>query len=280
MPTSQGSRGRRAAAQLALAAAVALTAVTSGAVRAQATPTACADGGICAVGDVGPGGGIVFFVRAVGPLAVHHVFLAPDHPACEDDGCSDNTVDVSLTAPEQAALPFDYLEVAPASDPIDEAWDAGNSNVPGATSSAVGAGAANTAAILAARPGDSPAAHYTDTYTSNSLSDWFLPSLDELRLVLVVKQTFGTAMGTFGSRLWPSTQYAAVEVHALDTTNAAENGAYKSSPMGVRPIRAFSRTFTDVTTTTTTAPATTTPLAAPPAPVTVPPTTTTTIAAP
>jgi hypothetical protein len=261
----------------------AATAVVGLAVTAHADPVPCADGGLCAVGDVGPGGGIVFFVRSVGPLAVHAVIPDPNRPGCEsDDECSDTAVDVSLTAPEQAALPFDYYEVAPASAQVTEVWSVGSGghvfvDVPGATSLAFGAGPSNTAAILATLPTDSPAAHYADGYSNNGLADWFLPSTDELRMVLVAKQTFGSAMGALGTLL-PSDQYSTIEVHGLSMTTGTQNGDYKDSTFfRVRPIRGFSATVLPTTTTTsssTTSSTSTTTTTAPPAFVPAAPTTT------
>ncbi|MCU1380818.1 MAG: hypothetical protein JWN29_3801, partial [Acidimicrobiales bacterium] len=283
----EGSPAHRAGVRLVLAIAIAVAAVAGLAVTAHATD--CADGGPCALGDLGPGGGTVFFVKAVGPFAANHLFPDPGRPGCEHDNeCSDRVTDVSLTAEEQAALPFDYLEVAPASAEANKAWSEGpgghsHIDVPGASFAAVGTGAGNTAAILAALPSDSPpndspAAHYTDAYTHNSRSDWFLPSTDELKLLLVVKQTLGNEMGTFAPQMLPSTQVSDVEIRALSMVDGGENGNYKSVSYGVRPIRAFSVTVTDETTTSTST--TTTTVAAPATPAPVPTTTPTTIAAP
>jgi hypothetical protein len=248
-----GSKRRRQAVALV---AVTTTLLLGLAVTAHADPPGCADGGACALGDVGPGGGTVFFVKAVGALDETVTFPDPD-PYCHDyDECEDRIVHAGLTAEAQAALPFDYLEVAPASAEVNRIWSWGHDDVPGANPEAIGAGATNTAAIVAALPGDGPdnaAAHYADAYVNNGLSDWFLPSQDETSLLLIRKQTYGAAMGTFTGYLWTSTQQGGWAAHARNMTTAHDASATKyAASVGVRPVRAFSATAPTTTTTSST----------------------------
>ena len=66
--------------------------------------TTCATGGVCAIGDTGPGGGVVFFVKS----SYTNTSVSTQN----------GTRTTSLTSQELAALPFDYLEAAPIG------WDA------------------------------------------------------------------------------------------------------------------------------------------------------------
>ena len=74
-----------------------------------AEEASCANGGECVVGDIGPGGGVVFFVKTTG------AFNASYTVSMDDGGGSfkDETVSVELSESEQQSLNFDYLEVAP-----------------------------------------------------------------------------------------------------------------------------------------------------------------------
>ncbi|MCU1394983.1 MAG: hypothetical protein JWM34_3411 [Ilumatobacteraceae bacterium] len=241
---------------------------------ANATAT-CAQGGICALGDTGPGGGIVFFVKGTGAFSAQRDFVDPD-PNCAPM-CQNNTVAVSLTSPEQADLPFDYLEVAPAAAESPALWSGGQSDVTGADASLIGTGTGNSAAIAAAWPSDPNAAEQALAYSNNGLDDWFLPSYDELSLILIRAAVDGTAMGTFASDMWSSTQNDSASARALDFDNGQALSVTKNTTgESGRPLRAFSATppaTTTTSSTTTTVTATTTTVAA--TTTTVAPTTTT-----
>lgn len=129
----------------------------------------CADGGPCKVGDIGPGGGQVFYVS-----------LSPF--ASPGSDCASTCF---------------YLEVAPPggdtqigttrqNQPVYRTWATGAQNnqaVPGgATSTAIGSGMSNTIAIQA-QPGNTAAtsaAVYAFEYVNGGKTDWHLPSKDEL----------------------------------------------------------------------------------------------------
>ena len=126
-------------------------------VEANAT---CAQGGACVVGDTGPGGGIVFYV-------------APTTFAC---GAT-------------LASTCKYLEAAPTSGTA--AWTdatyawSGNTNIEigvAAQGTAIGTGLKNTLAMETdATRGANRAGTKTRDYRGpNSLTDWYLPSRDEL----------------------------------------------------------------------------------------------------
>ena len=98
-----------------------------------------------AIGDTGPAGGIVFYVTGGG---LHGLEAAPVDQDSATWGC--------FTAP-----------------------------IAGATGSAVGTGAANTAAIVAGCAEPGTAAKVADAYSLNGYDDWFLPSKDELNLMYI-----------------------------------------------------------------------------------------------
>ena len=155
------------------------------------------------IGDTGPGGGIVFY-------------------------------DAGSRQPWGR-----YLEAAPFrwnSTPRDmyTRWCDQYSQV--ATSNAIGAGAANTFAMLAAC--SSGATTTARSYTGGGKDDWFLPSKDDLNALW--EQEASTGAGTYGNH-WSSSQYA---------TNYAWNQAFSTGDQSayfaklnsgyVRPVRAFS----------------------------------------
>jgi hypothetical protein len=136
------------------------TAVAAASAPAAPAPTpTCATGGTCVVGDTGPGGGIVFYVNAAG-----------------------------FACGTTLAATCNYLEAAPTSGPsawtdAAYAWSGNTSLNIGATAqrTAIGTGYANTSAIVLQDATESKAGTIARAYSGpNGLSDWFLPSKDEL----------------------------------------------------------------------------------------------------
>ena len=148
---------------------------------AQASTTPCAEGGACAVGDIGPGGGVVFFVKSTNDQTSSYSLTVDGIM-----GSHTYTSAVTLTADAQEALPFDYLEAAPQSDVVSRPW-ASNDDGAGTGDSAFGTGSANTDLIMSMFPSDTEAnnaSYFAHAYTSHGTTGWFVPSIDELAVLI------------------------------------------------------------------------------------------------
>jgi hypothetical protein len=97
------------------------------------------------IGDIGPAGGIVFYITDSGS----HGFEA---------------------APTDQAIPF-----SPGA-----AWGCFGTGITGANGTAIGTGAQNTDDILAGCVEAGIAARFAGDFSLNGYTDWFLPSRDEL----------------------------------------------------------------------------------------------------
>ena len=170
----------------------------------------CGSGGasLCKIGVQGPGGGTIFFVDYYDQYAG-----------------------------------FNYLEAAPPSCEVADAWSSNITNslaaVTGWAGSAVGTGSANTTAILAAVPGtiaDAPAALYADGLSCGGKSDWFLGSLGEMQLIANNLQGVGGFnYGTY----WSSSEYDGGAAMTLSFYNGLRGTSPKNYTYSVRPIRSF-----------------------------------------
>lgn len=188
------------------------------------TPTSvntpnCATGGACAVGDTGPGGGIVFYVSAT----------------------VINTV-AGVSAGGR------YLEAAPntwnggTSDPPAE-WGCNETIISGADGTEVGSGAQNTKDIDTGCTTFGIAADRAINLVFGGQSDWFLPSRDELGLILTDPNLFAKHVGGFiADFYWSSSELDADtawgQVFSIDEMGGNAQGL-KSYQTPFRPIRAF-----------------------------------------
>jgi len=176
------------------------------------------------LGDTGPGGGKVFYYSAAG-------FTMTD------------TSEV-----------YHYLEAAPAGISGTLAWASSgyvSTNIPN-TGTAIGSGRKNTALILAA-DANAPAAKACKDYRGpNNLTDWFLPSKNELEKLYENRSYAGiTRTGSGHYSHWSSSQSNASNAWDFNFNNGYQqsNGKSKSaSDNYVRAIRAFSSGSTNPTT--------------------------------
>ena len=118
-------------------------------------------------------------------------------------------------------------------------WYNGSNVSTGATSTALGAGGANTDAIIAAQgaPATGYAAGLARAYTGGGHSDWYLPSKAELHQAYLNKVAIG---GSWDARYyWTSSELSAVSVYVEDFTNGHQTAPVKSMLNGVRAFRSF-----------------------------------------
>lgn len=166
--------------------------------------TLCASGGRCVVGDIGPGGGMVFY---------------------------------AVTKPQKWGR---YLEAAnprtwqtSGADP-QYPWCQNTTLLVGATGTAIGTGATNTKKILAkCTDGAAVAVH---AYQGGGKSDWFLPSKDELFQMYL---NLNVVFGFFPDNYWSSSEFDGTSVWYRQVTFGAQSHTSKDTAFYVRPIRAF-----------------------------------------
>ena len=184
---------------------------------------------------------------------------ATGHVTCDRSGCPGGLADLGATGQGggkiffRSDVGFDakipavkchYLEAAIADLPSQLVWAQSDYvSLGGRTERVIGEGWYNTySLVFTATPQYWPAAYAFETYSSGGFSDWFLPSLHELRELYNNKAFVGA--GTFKSDYyWSSTQDNSW-IGTAYCTNFG-NGTYdyiyrpKTSAYWVRPVRAF-----------------------------------------
>jgi hypothetical protein len=196
--------------------------LTSVSTPANATPTpTCATGGVCALGDTGPGGGKVFYVDSVG-----------------------------FSCGAQLTNTCYYLEAATTS--TTPSWIDGDNGsgwltrynvfIDG-TLSDIGAGYFNTLELLrvTSRDGyEAPAASIANNYRGGGKDDWYLPSLDELQELYTRKALFSDL---YNARYSSSTRSGGLPSPLYIDFQSDEIGTHGSGDISFglynRPIRAF-----------------------------------------
>jgi len=184
--------------------------------------TTCATGGVCKIGDTGPGGGKVFYI-------------------------SDTTINAATGISEGGV----YLEVAPLGWHTTQgqeealAWSSASTAVPG-TLSDIGAGAENSRLVYSQLGSSSAGFNVIVNKTIGGKSDWFVPSLGELEKVY--ENLWATGLDAFtGSRnMLSSTEDPSNTSQAMQVWNVGGIVASVSKTIGyyMRPIRAFGGTTT------------------------------------
>ena len=177
---------------------------------------ACADGGVCAVGDTGPGGGKVFYVQASGTFACGATLAS----TCK------------------------YLEAAPTSGTA--AWTdatyewSGITNVAigvAAQGTAIGTGYKNTQAMVTQSSTAERAATVTRAYGGpNSFTDWYLPSQDELNQLHTQRTTVGDLLTAY---YWSSSESGDSSAWFQNFNFGGQQANFKDDSVYVRPVRAF-----------------------------------------
>jgi hypothetical protein len=162
------------------------------------------------VGDTGPGGGIIFFVDRYN----------------EYSG-------------------FTYLEVAPVSTAVTREWATDvNSNqittVSGADSKALGAGYQNTIDIVAqvGNVAATCAAKYCADLTFGGQSDWYLPSIAELKMIYEVA-FMHLSINFAYDYYWSSSEYEPYRAWSFQFEYGSPSANYKFVTSLALPIRRF-----------------------------------------
>ena len=170
----------------------------------------------CAVGQRGPGGGIVF--------------MTPSTPG--------NTSGLFY---EAAPSTWSSPSGDPTSDWCDNSYD-----LLGVASIWTGAGAMDGAAKSTVMLGvcENGAANLADAYTATVngvvYGDWFLPSKGELNQMYTNLYSASTPLGGFSSSVyWSSSEYDPTNAWYQDFSDGKRNGDLKSETYNVRPMRAF-----------------------------------------
>jgi uncharacterized repeat protein (TIGR02543 family) len=173
-----------------------------------------------AVGDTGPGGGIIFYRQLNG------FTMMDDNSTCY------------------------YLEAAPVDmenggDPLFKWASNGYVIDVEATEQSIGSGRNNTALILTAIDTNGPAAYACSEYRGGGCSDWFLPSVDELDEIYKLKTGSPIVFDSLAlaeELYWSSSQAlyptGAWQFHFFDSFFTKQE-ASKGDSCRVRPVRTF-----------------------------------------
>ncbi len=116
------------------------------------------------------------------------------------------------------------------------AWGCNGNSISGAQATAVGTGAANTAAIVAGCGEANTAAKVADAYVLNGYTDWYLPSRDELDLLYAQKGVVGVYDTTY---YWSSSEVYSDGAWFQDFGTGGQGYSIKLQPHPVRAVRAF-----------------------------------------
>ena len=128
------------------------------------------------------------------------------------------------------------LEAAPSDQSTARSWSNITSASIGTTGTAIGTGSDNTDAIIGQSGHGSSAAKVCRNYHGGGLTDWFLPSKDELDRLYQNK----TAVGGFdGEYYWSSSEGSSRTSWSLSFSNNNLYEGNKYSNRWVRAIRAF-----------------------------------------
>lgn len=128
------------------------------------------------------------------------------------------------------------LVAAPDDQGATVGWFNGEYRETGATGTGIGAGQANTSAIVAAQGEGDYAASLCDQLVLNGFSDWFLPSKDELNALYLSKALVGGFSEDF---YWSSTEHGEGSAWEQVFNSGAQYYANKNFSIRVRAIRAF-----------------------------------------
>jgi hypothetical protein len=207
----------------------------------------CAQGGVCSVGDTGPGGGIVFYVASANFTSTG----SDCDTSCRYLEAAPNGWGVSSSVDDNCAFPGN------ASDDPGCVWSGNTTGLIGGTAqgTAVGSGYSNTQAAVGQAGGGNTADRAITAawgYTNNGKSDWHLPSKDELNELCKYSRTqttgdtsvqcsnTGSQRSGFSGGYWGSNEVTNVNAwHQSFSSGSRGQTAKSTTSWKVRPVRAF-----------------------------------------
>lgn len=200
----------------AISATQGVTSSKESAAVAIVAPT-CNHGGVCQIGETGPGGGIVYYYSTT---------------AFTEAGAACGS---SCHGLEMAPLGWAGNPATTADPQL--VWSTDTASLIGASGLTLGTGFANTATMNATA--NSPAASAARSYNGGGKSDWFIPSSAE------TTGMFATAVYTLGGFtypeiLWTSSEETVAKCYYLNYTGVVTaQGTKTDTTPRVRPVRAF-----------------------------------------
>ena len=182
-------------------------------------PPTCAQGGTCVLGDIGPGGGLVFLINLALPVGNRYFEMAPKN---WNDPTNSSAVDPALAWCNPSTFP-----------------------IAGATGTAIGTGEANTMAMVGVC--SSGAGISAAAYTVGVFDDWFLPSKAELNAIYLYQPSIPTGLvATYGLAsdfFWSSSQsdvnFGVYDAFYQYLLNGNQTSGDKDQTFRVRPVRTF-----------------------------------------
>ncbi|MFZ4680702.1 MAG: hypothetical protein ACOYLP_11095 [Flavobacterium sp.] len=97
----------------------------------------------------------------------------------------------------------------------------------------------NTNRIISQCASINSAARVCDNYTLNGLSDWFLPSVDELEIMYKSSINFYNLASFSSQEIWSSSEFGASSSHTYNAYYGYKTTESKGLGYRVRPIRRF-----------------------------------------
>ncbi len=196
----------------------------------QLTGHQCTALGPCAVGDLGPAGGVVFYDAGSHQTWGRYLEAAP-------------------VEAEGVGFPWKRLTAVDAKKPVYRDSKKILARVQRVLAKAIGMGAINTRAIVKAYGRGHYAARYADTLVWNGYDDWFLPSKNELDEMYRVLGSASPVIGSLArSFYWTSSEYDFNNAWTVNFKDGQEFDREKwllpdpvngVKALRVRPVRAF-----------------------------------------